>query len=224
MKIGLTYEGSESSHSRYVKWLESATDVTVVRLSFEQNNLHELNECGGLVLSGGIDVHPSYYRSSNLNYPFGGEFDLDRDNFEKRCYEQAQENRIAVLGICRGLQFINCLLGGTLIQDLGSLNQTHRGNPDKIHPVRVEPGTLLEKIVDVSEGSVNSSHHQAIDKLGKGLTINCHAPDGTIEGIERTDRHAPFLLAVQWHPEDIPDLDSPFAKNILGHFIHASSR
>ncbi|MFZ6001955.1 MAG: gamma-glutamyl-gamma-aminobutyrate hydrolase family protein, partial [Bacteroidota bacterium] len=141
-----------------------------------------------------------------------------------QCYYQAQENGIAVLGICRGLQFINCLLGGTLIQDLGSLNQTHKGNPDKIHPVKVEPGTRLEDIVDVREGSVNSSHHQAIDKLGKGLTVNCHAPDGTIEGIERTDRHAPFLLAVQWHPEDIPDLDSPFAKNILLHFIQASSR
>jgi putative glutamine amidotransferase len=219
MKIGLTYTGNERSHSNYVKWLESAGSVEVVRLSYEQGNLTELENCDGLVLSGGIDVHPSFYNSTKHDFPFGGEFDLNRDQFEKECFELAQQKNMPVLGICRGLQFINCLFGGDLIQDLGELNQIHKGGPDKNHNVKLDDNSLLEKIAQTPEGSVNSSHHQAIGKLGPGLKINCRAEDGTIEGIERAESGRPFLLAVQWHPERMPNLESPLSKNIRDHFL-----
>jgi putative glutamine amidotransferase len=206
----------------YMNWLQSVDGVEVVELSAEKNNASELENCSGLVLSGGVDVHPSYYHNSKTDYPGAEDFNEARDRFEKEAFELAQKNKLPVFGVCRGLQLINCLMGGTLIQDLGALNQTHEGGPDKIHEVKIVEGTTLQNISDLSNGNVNSSHHQAIDKLANGLKVNCKANDGTIEGIERSGSNKPFLLAVQWHPERMEDQNSPLSKNIRDSFLEAA--
>jgi putative glutamine amidotransferase len=93
---------------------------------------------------------------------------------------------------------------GTLVQDLGITgDQTHMAEGgDKQHAVRIGSGTMLASVAGRSEGIVNSAHHQSIDRLGEGLTVNCRAGDGTIEGIEWGEPVGRcFLLAVQWHPE-----------------------
>ena len=223
MKIGLTNCGSgPTKQSFYVNWLQSS-GVEVVELSAEKNNAHELERCSGLVLSGGVDVHPSYYCNPRLDYAGADGFNEARDLFEKETFDLAQKKQMPILGVCRGLQFVNCLMGGTLIQDLGDLNKTHEGGPDKIHGVNVIDNTLLQSISKLSKGNVNSSHHQAIDKLGNGLIINCRAEDGTVEGIERSDSSKPFLLAVQWHPERMVDKDtSPLSNNIRNSFLQAA--
>src|SRR6185295_11313312 len=173
MRIGLTNCGSgPKKQGYYVSWLQSVNGVEVIELSAEKNNADELENCSGLVLSGGVDVHPSYYNNPKTNYPGAEDFDEARDQFEKKVFELAQKNQLPVLGVCRGLQFINCLMGGTLIQDLGERNKTHEGGPDKIHEVKVVEGTLLRNVSGLLNGNVNSSHHQAIDKLGNGLKVN----------------------------------------------------
>jgi len=225
MKIALTNCGSGPvKQGYYVNWLQSVNGVEVVELSAEKNNASEIESCSGLLLSGGVDVHPSYYNNSKIDYPGAEDFNEARDRFEKEVFELAQKKQIPVVGVCRGLQLINCLMGGTLIQDLGERNKTHEGGPDKIHEVKVAEGTVLRNISGLSNGNVNSSHHQAIDRLGSGLKVNCKAEDGTIEGIERSDSTKPFLMAVQWHPERMEDQNSPLSKNIRDSFLEAARK
>jgi len=225
MKIGLTDCGSGlKKQGNYVNWLLSVSGVEVVELSAVKNNLVEMANCKGLVLSGGIDVHPSYYNNQKTDYPGAEGFDEARDRFEKEAFYFAQKKKMPVLGICRGMQFINSLMGGTLVQDLGELNKTHKGGPDKIHEVKIEKGSLLQNISNLNIGNVNSSHHQAISKLGIGLRINCKADDGTIEGVESSQSIKPFLLAVQWHPERMEDQNSPLSKNIRDSFLEAARK
>jgi len=219
MKIGLTYTGSEKKHLNYVNWLKGNDAIEVVELSSIKNDLNELQSCDALVLSGGIDVHPSIYKSARLDYEGAGEFDLKRDQFEIDAFKIAQEKKIPVLGICRGLQLINCIFGGNLKQDLGELNKTHKGGPDKNHQIKIEANSLLENIVHVKNGNVNSAHHQAINQLGQGLKINARAEDGTVEGIEQNENGKSFLIAVQWHPERMEEKQSPLSKNIRDRFI-----
>ncbi len=209
-KIGLTYTGTEWKHENYVKWIKADEDIEVVRLDAELANLHELQECDGLVLSGGVDIDPELY-DGELSYtkaPADG-WQTERDLFEQATLQLAWEIGLPVLGVCRGLQLINVSLNGTLIQDLGIKgDEVHEGigGVDKEHGVLLSAGSLLWSIASEASGKdsgmVNSAHHQAIDLLGEGLKVNCVAKDGTIEGIEWAEPEGrPFLLAVQWHPE-----------------------
>src|SRR6478609_5900682 len=160
-------------------------DVEVIRLGHQLSNLDDVKKCDGILITGGDDVHPRFYGSKEIHYPNApDEFVEDRDEFEIDTFKKAQENKLPVLGVCRGLQLINCTLGGTLKQDLGELNKIHRRvtEADKIHKVKVSGNTLLSEITNMNQGEVNSSHHQSIDKLGKELKINSTAMDGTIEG------------------------------------------
>jgi putative glutamine amidotransferase len=209
IKIGLTDTGTEWKHENYVRWiigLWSGDAVKVIRLSAALGNLNEAAACDGLVLSGGIDIDPSLYGGEGeyKRSPAGGG-ERERVLFEQAVLRMAWEREMPVLGVCRGLQLINITLGGNLVQDLGIAGDgVHEANAgtDKQHGVRVEVGSLLAAVVGHSSGEVNSAHHQAVDRLGRGLRINCRAEDGTIEGIEwSAPTGRPFLLAVQWHPE-----------------------
>lgn len=214
MKIGLTYTGTPEKHDNYARWLKEGEEgrpghlspgekIEVIKLSAEDDNLSMMDDCDALVLSGGVDIHPSFYggQPDYVSKPVG--WREDRDNFEIGALRRAWEKGMPVLGVCRGLQLINVACGGTLVQDLGLQgDETHQNNPaDKQHGVEVVRGSLLHGITR-GGGLVNSAHHQAIDQLGEGLRVNCRAEDGTIEGVEWADPgDKPFMLAVQWHPE-----------------------
>lgn len=204
MKIGLTHTENPEKHQFYVDWLKANEDIEIVKLSAEDRNLDELNSCDGLVLSGGIDIHPRFYGNSIADYTGAPEtFNEARDEFEMAAFQLAQENKLPVLGICRGMQLINVIYKGSMLQDLDSrLKPVHIGNPDKSHDVKIKQGTVLSGIIKNETASINSAHHQAIEKLGNGLVVNAVSADGVIEGIERIQTDGkPFLLAIQWHPE-----------------------
>ena len=227
MKIALTHTGNPEKHQYYIDWLKANEDIEIVKLSAEDDNLEEINNCDALVLSGGIDVHPRLY-GGQRSYPGAPEtFNEKRDEFETAAFHSARENHIPILGICRGMQLINVIHNGTLIQNLGDENliEVHKGNPDKHHPVSIEKETLLHEVTGQTKAEINSAHHQAIDKLGEGLLINCKANDGTVEGIEWKEKATkPFMLAVQWHPERMFRFqlqDSPLSKRIRNQFISA---
>jgi putative glutamine amidotransferase len=231
MKIGLTYTGTMQKHQNYVNWTKFESWIEIVKLSAEENNIQELSSCDALVLCGGLDIHPKFYGKSKVDYKFRPEhFEEQRDQFEINAFKLSQELRIPVLGICRGLQLVNCVLGGTLKQDLGNLNLIHKAEKnetvqyDKAHGIKIESNSLLYEISDGGERAVvNSAHHQSIKKLGKALKVNCWADDGTIEGIEWIDKKGkPFLLCIQWHPERMIKFqleDSVMSKSIRARFI-----
>jgi putative glutamine amidotransferase len=226
VKIGLTHTGNPEKNTYYLEWLKANEDIEIIQLSAEDNNLQRLNHCDALVLSGGIDIYPEFYGSDVTDYPGApGKFNEKRDAYEIAAFRLAQENKIPVLGICRGMQLINVIHGGTLIQNLENetLNQVHTGNPDKSHIINIEEQTVLHEIIGAGKTEINSAHHQAIDKLGKGLLINARSDEGIVEGIERVNEPGkPFLLAIQWHPERMFRFhleNSPASQTIRNRFI-----
>ena len=226
IKIGVTYTGTDEKHNNYLNWLTANQLVEITRLSTHDNNLNAVKTLDGIVLSGGLDMHPKYYGSQVTDYPNAPySFDEKRDAFEIAVFELSRQRDLPVLGVCRGMQLVNCILGGTLIQDIGPIgNAIHKFDQhDKSHSVNIAPGTLLSEITAIDRSVINSAHHQCIDQLGKGLAINCTSDDGIIEGVEWDDyNNQPFFLGVQWHPERLYKLhlsESPLTKNLRDRFI-----
>ena len=226
IKIGLTYTGSDEKHGYYLNWLKGNDDIEIIRLSAEDDNLQLVREVDAIVLSGGVDAHPQSYGRDNTSYPNApAAFQKERDEFETATFLLSQQLHIPVLGVCRGMQLINCVLGGDLIQDIGDeANDNHRNEgEDKKHPVIIFPGTLLGHITRLGCDNANSAHHQSINHLGKGLLVNAQSEDGITEGIEWADKsEKPFLLGIQLHPERMFKLNlqtSTLSKNIREYFI-----
>ena len=197
MRVAVTF-GNEMRVGPYEEALREA-GVESVR------NPESLASLDGLLLTGGTDVNPVHYGQGRLRYSESP--DDERDALELRLVREALAADLPVLGICRGLQLLNVALDGTLIQHLPSTN-VHRvkaknaetGRHPAAHRVRVEPNTRLAEIIGAGEHEVNSRHHQAVDRLGRGLIVSAAADDGVIEAIEKPG--ATFVVAVQWHPED----------------------
>jgi putative glutamine amidotransferase len=163
----------------------------------------------GLVLSGGADLDPGQYGAAAHGKTYGVR--PDRDAAEAALLAAALERGLPLLGICRGLQVINVARGGTLHQHLPDLvgHTGHGPAPGAYgsHPVRVTPGSRLAGVLGRTEvDGVPTHHHQAIDRLGEGLTAVAWTPDGVIEAVELEAPGSPFALAVQWHPEAGTDL------------------
>ena len=152
-----------------------------------------------------------------------------RDDFELKILAYAHKRRLPLLGICRGLQITNVFLGGSLIADIGAWGRSdHKKTNDGIdrtHPIWLPENTFLGEITGTTRGEVNSAHHQAIDILGEGLSMNSVSPDGVLEGAEIKDRdYHPFLMLVQWHPERMAEQGSVFSKNIREAFLDAVAK
>jgi len=159
----------------------------------------------GLVLTGGEDVAPARYGAAP--HPRLGDVDPVRDAAELALIAAARARGLPILAICRGIQILNVALGGTLYQDLDSERPGPVPHNDETgrHPVHVEAGSLLERTLGTRSASVNSRHHQAIRDLAPGLKAVAWADDGVIEGAEPTDATEPWIVAVQWHPEDLTE-------------------
>ena len=215
-----------SKYANYERWFGVEPNVEVVRLSYSDNNLKDLERCKGIVLSGGEDVHPRFY-NKNEYLQYCHEIDERRDDFEWKVLEYTDKNELPLLGICRGLQMANVFFGGTLIPDIpsfGKFNHSKFPKADRYHTITVDPTSELRKIAGVTGGEINSAHHQSAGLVGKGLVTNSISPDGIIEGLERQEKESkPYLMLVQWHPERMIDLQSPLSKNIKTSFLSASA-
>lgn len=170
-----------------------------------------LRRAGGLLLTGGNDVHPRFYapRMPAALRALVMQTDPDRDRFESALVREALRRNLPVLAICRGLQILNAVLGGTLFADIktqvpGALDHRRFDRKDAlVHPLEVLPGSLLEQIAG-PKLSANSSHHQAAERVAPGLRVTATAPDGVIEALEWAPQPGAakgFMLAVQFHPE-----------------------
>ena len=177
----------------------------------------------GLIVTGGaFDVDPALFGATSRHASVTTKD--QRTTFELAALEHALARDMPVLGICGGQQLLNVALGGTLIQhipdEVENALDHEQPNPrtEPGHAVRVEPGTLLHRIVKTDTLEVNSAHHQAVCETGPGVVIDAWALDGVVEGIEDPSRC--FCLGVQWHPEYAID---PGDSRILDAFVEAAS-
>jgi acyl-CoA reductase-like NAD-dependent aldehyde dehydrogenase/gamma-glutamyl-gamma-aminobutyrate hydrolase PuuD len=226
-RIGISFTKTNFQH--YWNWFtkeDLQNDIELVELSFEKNNVHDIHTCDAFILTGGVDIEPSFYGGGADYENKPASFQADRDLYEQKIFEYSQKQNMPLLGICRGMQHVNVLLGGKLVQDLGQMNEIHRKVEwDKLHEVKVETGSLLNEIACVSAGVINSAHHQAVDgnSIGNNLIVNAYSnsEDATIEGLELKDKTGKaFMLCVQWHPERLEGREeSPFSKNIKDRFL-----
>ena len=162
----------------------------------------------GLVLTGGADIHPSFF-GEEITAPITLSPD-QRTEFDLALFRKARKAGKPILAICHGMQIMNVALGGTLIQDLGTQapgSLPHRGekdSPPARHAVRLEPGSTIDGVMQgLGEFEVTSSHHQSVKVPGTGLKVTARAPDGIIEGIELPG--SPNVIGIQWHPEKDPE-------------------
>ncbi|MDX6544575.1 MAG: putative glutamine amidotransferase [Gaiellales bacterium] len=185
----------------YVRGVAAAGGVPLVIPPLEQaGDLVETLD--GLLLTGGSDIDPALYGQKPHAETVG--VVAHRDRAELELLRAALERDLPVLGVCRGLQLLNVLRGGTLVQHLAEVvpdGAVHKGPPGTFtrHPVQVEPGSRLHGILG-DRLDVPSCHHQAPDRIGDGLVVTAQAPDGVVEAIELPQ--ARFCVGVLWHPEE----------------------
>jgi putative glutamine amidotransferase len=176
----------------------------------------------GLLLTGNnSDLDPGGYQSARLSVC--GPTQPLRDQTDFILLETAFRRKIPILAICFGIQSLNVFLGGSLIQDISAAVNTpirHSSTKSKdcqSHEISISAGSPLEEIVGRRMITVNSTHHQAIERPGRGLDIIAQAPDGVIESVAgRNSDH--WILGVQWHPEKNYGFDE-FSRKIFERFL-----
>ncbi len=206
----------------YMKMIEAANAIPLMLpLTSKSEELdYFLEICGGFLLTGGHDVSPSVYHTEKK--PWCGKCCELRDEMERYILKNAVEADKPVLGICRGIQFMNSCYGGTLYQDLKTEHNScidHHMKPPYnrvAHQVTIQKDTPLYHILGTEQMGVNSYHHQAIRKLSPDFQETAVSEDGLIEGIYMPSRK--FIVGVQWHPEFSYDVDEN-SRKLINAFV-----
>ena len=180
--------------------------------------------CDGILVPGGEDLNPWYYgksqnRRSRPSARRSTRHGLHLDG-------QQKEMGMPMLGICKGIQFLNVLCGGDLYQDIYTQKETtilHLQSLERSylhHHVEIKEGTHLAEILGAGTHAVNSMHHQAVRTPGEDIVVSATAPDGTIEAIESRNGQ---IVAVQWHPEGLIH-SAPEMNRLFADLVERSSR
>ncbi len=212
----------------YVRILENLGALPMmIPLQMTESTLRGIFErLDGLFLPGGEDIDPGHY--GDERHPLLGATDKERDRTELLMTRWAIEAGMPLLGVCRGVQMINVACGGTLYQDLHDECPTlhkHDYTPPTYeryrisHTISVEPDSRLAHALGTVH-EVNSMHHQGINRLGAGLRVVAQAEDGLPEAVEMPV--LPFVVGVQWHPEELATTDQESA-NLFHAFTTAAA-
>lgn len=182
-----------------------------------------LTDVAGLVLTGGEDVDPRLFGEDR--HPATGDPHPGRDSYELALARVAYEQRVPTLAICRGAQVMNVALGGSLIQDIPSQHPTEINHDpaerrnERVHAVDVDPDSRLADIFGTTAIASNSSHHQSVDRVARGLRVTARSPDGIVEGLEASDP-AWWMVAVQWHPEELTTTVEDWDRKLFAAFAN----
>ncbi|MGH7618168.1 MAG: gamma-glutamyl-gamma-aminobutyrate hydrolase family protein [Gemmatimonadaceae bacterium] len=180
-----------------------------------------LRDVAGLVLTGGEDLDPALFGEAAhhaTDAPHAA-----RDAYEVALARAAEEQRVPTFAICRGAQIMNVALGGSLVQDIPSEEPSDvEHSPDgkraeRVHAVEIDPGSRLARIVGTTHIRTNSSHHQAVRRTANALHVTARSEDGIIEALEPRDP-AWWMVAVQWHPEELTATDDPWDRRLFAAF------
>lgn len=229
VKIGIVICGlSEQKQyvsDAYIQAVKSCGGLPIV-LPFVKSKtviLEYVSFCDGFLFCGGGDITPLLFGqepSAGI-----GTTDIGLDLFQIRLMKIVLESQKPVLAICRGMQILNVACGGTIYQDLDHVDfavinhmQNSTSRKDISHKVVFSPKTRLQKLLG-DFAYTNSFHHQAVDRLGRGLTASGMTGDDIIEAIEMPSH--PFVIGVQWHPESMLDTASNM-KQLFHALIHYS--
>ncbi|MEM6640707.1 MAG: gamma-glutamyl-gamma-aminobutyrate hydrolase family protein [Pseudomonadota bacterium] len=196
-RIGVTGPGKRWAPGRIAS-CRAVRRAGGVPIAMRPSGNAPLSACNGFVITGGSDLHPELYGASpELFSPP----DRERDRFELSVLDFAQERNLPVLGICRGAQLLNVHRGGTLFSDITKMRAltSNRGTILPRKKVRLSSGTRLSSVLRRETLSVNSLHHQAVDRVGEGLAVVARDGDNIVQGIEFTEER--WVIGVQWHPE-----------------------
>lgn len=194
--------------SAYLRCIETSGGIPILlsHLSNREFTSELASRLDGLLLTGGEDVHPRRYSQALLFDSFV--ISESRDEFEFSLTAEFLKTERPILAICRGCQLLNVFFGGTLIQDLpnqaGIVHHLQTIPADlPVHEIQLSENGRLARCFNSTMIEVNSTHHQAIEKLGVGLDIAGWSEEGVIEALEHRTR--PYVIGVQWHPERLAD-------------------
>jgi putative glutamine amidotransferase len=226
MTIGFSKASEEGKYQLYVKWLKSI-DPSFEYINFYRvdvtHALAELEKCSGLVLTGGVDVHPSYYgKGDEANRC---ELDLSRDILEFALIEKALQLKMPILAICRGEQVLNVSQGGDLIVDIPAdhgKDIIHSSDTDLLayHSINIDVNSILYRLIRADSFEIVSVHHQSVKTLAPCFRPTAWAADGIIEAFEWQNADGKgYLNAVQWHPEK-GDFHNDLSQIIARDFIN----
>lgn len=229
--IGITTYGRQANlpyslPSDYIDAVRAAGGTPILLPPGEADPAILLEPLDGLIISGGGDINPLCY--NGLDHPSIYSVDSERDTFELQLAKFALEHHLPVFGICRGLQILIVVCGGTLIPHIPEVYGTsvlHRLEPEPgkrlptEHIVKIDAKSRLAECVQNTHISVVSWHHQAIHQVPFGWRVVAHAlEDGAIEAVEH--EHHPWAIGVQWHPE--LSANDPNHQRIFQAFIQAT--
>lgn len=192
MRIAIAGRKSETTnYVNYVKALNLTPRVTL--------NMAEITGCDALILPGGGDITPAFFGEKNRG---SQNINTELDILQLQAFDLAIRRKMPVLGICKGMQIINVGLGGTIVQDMPTARLHKYADGDQYHSTVIVPGSWLYALYG-QECTVNSAHHQAIGRLGNGLTAVQFCPEDNC--IEAVAHDTLPIWGLQWHPERIDE-------------------
>ena len=204
ISCGRSASGASTLNSNYTEAIARSGGIPVIFPTVADSAVAAalVRKVDGVIFSGGPDLDPSHYGETFWNETV--QVDTLRDASDLMLMRAALAAKKPILGICRGEQLLNVVLGGSLYQDLPTQVDTlvkHGGGA--WHRIGVEKGSVLYGLFGEDSLTVNSFHHQAVKKVAPGIRVTAYAPNGIVEAYEYGDR----LIAFQFHPEGMARTD-----------------
>ena len=188
--------------SNYIQWIKDE-NIIILDAYTIKNTDSILKLADGIILTGGEDINPLEYNNTS-NLKVCGDINYKRDTLERKLFDFALDNKIPLIGVCRGMQMMNVASGGTLYGDIPTEIGTkviHRNNGEVYHEIALFDTSTLIFPIETDTIMVNSWHHQGLKIMPNHLRVIARSFDGLAEAIVMDKSIHPFMIAVQFHPE-----------------------